>query len=920
MTLLDRFRTPPPQRHPDAAVRLAYIAELPLDDRQTIAAMAREDDDARVRKAAVAKLMDPAALAAIAREDEDEGIRGQAAAMLRDIAVEAFEDVGETESLEAVEAIADPRALAQVAKAAAREITALRALSRVDDARLLGSIARHAVVEGVRRGAFESLRARGERAEILAIAMNGDFKDTAIAAAETIEDHEQLEQIASRGKNKSAAKRARAILREAQPSTPLEASLSAPLGSADVAVEPAVPDPIERTATPPHGGPVASQSEVAVPLEEPATTAEHVDAKAHAAAVTAPPREADRTLAEAAAERDRAQAADLERRRARLAELADEAAAASGEADLALARKRFALVRREWHDLSAGIDIDAAVAARFAEHDTLLASREAAAREADARARRDALARMHNLLGRVEPLAEKTDLSLKAADRALRDVRTALGSMPMLPAKQDYEDVVRRLKAAQATLTPKVQELREADEWRRFANVAIQEQLCARMEALQALEDPEAIAREVHQLQQQWRAAADVPRAQADALWRRFKTAHDAVWPHVEAHFAAQAQARAENLARKVGLCERAEALTDSTSWIQTADEIKHLQAEWKAIGPVSRGREKAVWDRFRTACDRFFRRRHDDLAQRKIVWAENLAKKEALCVRAETLAQSTDWDAAAGEIKRMQAEWKTVGPVKKTKSEAIWHRFRSACDAFFARYAQRHETARTERVAAREAICAEIEGLAPSPPESISASAAHTPGESVSASAPQAPDDLLARVRGIRSRWQQEIAARGVDPDRARALDERYNAALARVMTRWPAAFAGSDLDPEANRKRMESLVKRMEDLATSLGGPAADAAADTPLSPTTRLAAMLKEALAANTIGGNVDDDSRMRAAVEEVRQAQLQWSRIGVVRDETRRHLADRFQNAIRRITDRTARSAGSRGNTRRGSSPA
>jgi hypothetical protein len=112
-----------------------------------------------------------------------------------------------------------------------------------------------------------------------------------------------------------------------------------------------------------------------------------------------------------------------------------------------------------------------------------------------------------------------------------------------------------------------------------------------------------------------------------------------------------------------------------------------------------------------------------------------------------------------------------------------------------------------------------------------------------------------------------------------------------------------------------METLVKRMEDLATSISGPAAPAAGDSTVSPTTRLAAMLKEALAANTIGGKADEDSRLRAAAEEVRQAQTQWSRLGAVPDEARRPLADRFQKAIRRISDRTTAPAGARANPRR-----
>jgi hypothetical protein len=300
---------------------------------------------------------------------------------------------------------------------------------------------------------------------------------------------------------------------------------------------------------------------------------------------------------------------------------------------------------------------------------------------------------------------------LKPAERALRDLRAALASIPPLPSRRDYEGIVHRLKAAQAALIPKVQELRDVADWQRWANVGIQEQLCEKMEALKAVEDPEAIARQVRELQQQWRQAADVPRAQGESLWRRFKAAHDEVWARCETHFAAQAESRADNFAKKQALAERAEALAESTRWIQTADEIKKLQAEWKTIGAVTRGQEKIVWDRFRAACDRFFTRRHADLAERKTVWAQNLAKKEELCVRAEAVAESTDWEPAAAEIKKLQAEWKTIGPVKKTRAEAIWQRFRAACDHFFGRYAQRHDMAREERVAAREAIVSRAGG-----------------------------------------------------------------------------------------------------------------------------------------------------------------------------------------------------------------
>ena len=804
MTLLDRFRTQP-QRDPDPAVRLAYLEELPLTEREQIVAAAREDEDPRVRRAAVAKLLDPAALAAILQDETDQSVRDAALTMLRDIALDAFEGVDEAGSLSAVDTLADARTLAQIAKTSLRESVARRAFDRLDPAapNVMSSIARQAELEPIRQAAFERLHARED---LLSLALHCDFKETASAAVDRLSDRGDLEQVADRAKNKSASKRARQILREQDEAAAREAAETQ-----------------------------AAEEEQAAQVREQAQRAE---AAARFASET--------VAAEEAAARER--------------ETAEQRAHQEAE--------------RQQRDA-------AAQAAADAERDA--AAREAERRrineEAEAKARRDGLSRMNQLLGRVEALSKKEDLSLKAADRALRDVRAALADIPPLPSRQDFEHVSSRLKAAQEALGPRVRDLREVAEWQRWANVGIQEQLCEKMEALREESDPEVIARRIHELQQQWRLAADVPRPQGETLWKRFKAAHDELWARCEAHFASQAEARSENLKKKGELCEKAEALAGSSNWIQTAEEIKGLQAQWKGIGPVTRGQEKAIWERFRAACDRFFTRRQDDLAKRKVMWSENFSKKEALCLKVEALAESTDWEQTAADIRRLQAEWKTIGAVKKSRSEPIWQRFRAACDKFFARYASRHDIAKAERVAAREAIVGALEKLS-------------------SEEAAEPPADLAATVRNLRNTWQQEIAARGVDREQAAALDRRYAEACRGVISRWPAAFAGTDLDPEANRKRMESIVKRMEDLAASLrGSPATQ-----DMSPTERLAAMLKESLAANTIGGKVDPEARRRAAQDDIRQAQASLSRLGFVPEEARRELTDRFQRAVRQIDGR------------------
>jgi hypothetical protein len=496
------------------------------------------------------------------------------------------------------------------------------------------------------------------------------------------------------------------------------------------------------------------------------------------------------------------------------------------------------------------------------------------------------LRRLQQLARQVETLAAAPTFTLKAGDRALRDIRAALEERAAVPSKKDRQEIQARLEAVRATLGPRVQELRDADEWQRWANVQVQEELCREMEALKAEENLEAAGRRMRELQARWKPVALAPRTQGEALWRRFKAAQDEVFARTAAHFSAQNQERAGNLARKQALCERAEALADSTDWVKTAAAIQELQAEWKTIGPVSRGHEKAIWERFRTACDRFFTRRQEDLKRRKEDWAANLSRKEALCARAEALSESTDWEASAAEIKKLQAEWKTIGPVRKSKSEAIWQRFRGACDFFFERYKHRDQVELAAKAAPRATLIQELESLLPP----------------AGADAGPAPDNLLAAVQDARARWQQAPeVARHVQQD----LAARYHQALGRLVAIWPAAFGGTDLDPDITRRRMEKLVARVEELIQDQG-----ASSQAQLSPAERLAQQWRERLAANTITGGrtaESEESRWKAAEQEMRNLQAQWMRLGPVPPEVAGPLHERFQRACRRFNDRRRRAS-------------
>jgi hypothetical protein len=564
---------------------------------------------------------------------------------------------------------------------------------------------------------------------------------------------------------------------------------------------------------------------------------------------------------------------------------------------------RWQAVTSEWRALIGRADgLDPMAVGRFNDAEARVNQRAEEKRAAAERALRQRVQRVEQMLDRVTTRAAAEDLTLREADRAVRDIKSALEAPPPAP-QRDQHALVERLKAALAVMAPRLHDLREMDEWKRFANAAVQEELIAKAEALKDKyhigstdpEKPEQIekaAHDLHEIQERWKQVAEAPRAQAQALWHRYRQAADPIQAKAREFFAQRAEERGHNLAAKLVLVERAEALADSTDWIKTADELKRLQSEWQKIGPIPRQETKVVWKRFRDACDTFFTRRNADLSERKEAWAANLARKEALTARAEELAMSREWDKAAAEIRRLQAEWKTIGPVRRNKSEAIWARFRGACDTFFDRFKRRDEIELAAKQADREALVSELEALALQPA-----------AEGAEAAAP----DLLERVRSLRNRWNQTtpVVRQGADPLSARFVD-----ALERLMTSYPEAFRGTELDTEASRQKMDKLITRVEGFLDSGAQPSSGSQA---------LADMLREALAANTIGGRAGEESKWRAMADEVRQAQSAWSRLGPVPGELGRQMAERFHRACNRFFEQYRRKVPVQQQPQRGGRP-
>ena len=220
-------------------------------------------------------------------------------------------------------------------------------------------------------------------------------------------------------------------------------------------------------------------------------------------------------------------------------------------------------------------------------------------------------------------------------------------------------------------------------------NLEIKAHLC---EAAEKLADEADVVSAFHQLQklhQEFRDTGPVAKELRDEIWARFKAASTTVNRRHQQHFEALKEVEQHNLDQKTVICEIIEAidykeLTNFASWESKTQEVIALQNKWKTIGFAPQKMNVKIFERFRKACDEFFRKKGEFFKTLKEGMNENLEKKRALCEKAEALKDSTDWKATADELTKLQKEWKTIGPVAKKYSDAVWKRFISACDYFF--------------------------------------------------------------------------------------------------------------------------------------------------------------------------------------------------------------------------------------------
>ncbi len=309
-----------------------------------------------------------------------------------------------------------------------------------------------------------------------------------------------------------------------------------------------------------------------------------------------------------------------------------------------------------------------------------------------------------------------------------------------------------------------------------------------------------------------------------DALAARLTTIIDHADSAAAADKAKREEYRAEQTARKEALAAEAEELANNaTQWKAAGDRLREILEEWRTISGLDRKTDDALWKRYSSAREAFNRRRGSHFAELDRERAGARQAKEALCERAEALADSTDWGPTAAAFRDLLTQWKAAGRASKDVDDALWNRFKAAQDTFFsarnAVSAERDAEFRTN-AEAKEALLAEAERLDTSDLEAARA-ALRTIGDKwdkIGKVPRERSAELERRLRAI-ERKVRDAPSGGVDPEAQARADQFRERAEQFERQAEKAAAAGRTKDADAARASAEQWRQWADAAAEALG-----------------------------------------------------------------------------------------------------
>lgn len=394
------------------------------------------------------------------------------------------------------------------------------------------------------------------------------------------------------------------------------------------------------------------------------------------------------------------------------------------------------------------------------------------------------LKRKQEIIERIKELATTPEAADKGYNE-VKDLQAEWKEIKQVPA----ENATELWKNYQLYTEQFYDQLRLNHEMRAYdfkKNLEIKTHLCEAAEKLAEVEDPISAFHQLQKLHQEYREAGPVAKEMREQIWKRFKDASTIINKRHQDHFEQIKAQEEQNLEKKTELCQKVEnidlePLKTYAQWEEITKQILAYQAEWKTIGFTPRKVNNEIFERFRTACDRFFQAKTTYFKANREKLNANLAAKNALVEKAEALKDSTDWGTTTNKFIELQKQWKTIGAVPHKVSDAIWKRFNDACNYFFDKKTEVNAGQRKEEEAnleIKKGIIADLEKLAS-----------------------ETTDNMLQTVRDLQTRWNE---TGHVPYSKKEKIYRRYRELCDKIY---------DTLHESAGRRRMDNFRKNVAD-----------------------------------------------------------------------------------------------------------
>lgn len=285
----------------------------------------------------------------------------------------------------------------------------------------------------------------------------------------------------------------------------------------------------------------------------------------------------------------------------------------------------------------------------------------------------------------------------------------------------DPDEVENELKDLYTKFKEQRSEFIAAEEQRRALNLEKKQEILTCMEEIAGdIDNVNTKFSEFQQLQQDFKSIKDVTPSAESEVWKQFQNVVERYYDNLKINKELRDFDFKRNLEAKRALIEEAHKLETLTDPIAAFRALQGLHDQWRSIGPVAKDIREQLWDDFKQASTIINKRHQDYFEQRKAAEQANEEAKTALCEEIEAIDFSSfksfsDWNAASEKIIELQKKWKEYGFASKKANNALYSRFRKACDDFFeakTAFFQRTKDELNSNLEKKIALCEKAEAL----------------------------------------------------------------------------------------------------------------------------------------------------------------------------------------------------------------